>query len=59
MDPETYWKFCTLLGRLDSAIQRALAAKAQLFTEHGLDPSKNYETRDDTCEIREVTADGG
>ncbi len=41
-----YWKFCALLGRIDQAIQRAVAAKAQLYAEHGLSPDQDYDLND-------------
>lgn len=61
MEPEEYWRFCTILGRIDSAIQRAQAARVQLFHEYGLDPAVDHECNDVAMTItpKQPVADRG
>lgn len=54
-----YWRFVALLGRLDTVLQRTQAARAQLFADHGLDPSKDYDLSDDGETITERPTHGG
>lgn len=48
-----YWKFCTLMERINTAQTRLQAARAQLFAEHGLDPAKDYDLNDEQETITE------
>lgn len=51
MTPDQYWRFVALAQRIEIAIQRAMAAKVQLYADHGLDPSVGYDLDDQACVI--------
>lgn len=56
MDADKYWKFCTLLERIDKNMARTVQARAQLLQEHGLDPAINGPVfcNDETFEVTQT-----
>ena len=54
LTPEQYWKLMALVQRCDHAIQRAVAIKAQVLREQGLDPEKDYTFDDAAMTVTEV-----
>ena len=61
LPPEVYWKLRALQGdlhlerqRADAVIQAKTQAAQAILTAAGLDPSKNYILKDETCTVEDA-----